>query len=228
MDDIVLGDPKTHPTAKGATMTGTSGYTPLTSENAAVLLVDHQVGLMTGVRDIDVAELKHNVVAMTRAAQVLGVPVIATTSDSRGLWGPTIPELAAVIDEKQIIDRSMVNAWDDERIRAAVGATGATKLIIAGVSLEVCAAFPAISAIGDGYDTYVAVDASGTFNSTKRETGLLRLQAAGAVVTDYATPLVEILKDNSRPVAAEFYAALDMPFAALVWQLSSATHASAA
>jgi nicotinamidase-related amidase len=147
-------------------MTGTSGYTPLTSENAAVLLVDHQVGLMTGVRDIDVAELKHNVVAMTRAAQVLGVPVIATTSDSRGLWGPTIPELAAVIDEKQIIDRSMVNAWDDERIRAAVGATGATKLIIAGVSLEVCAAFPAISAIGDGYDTYVAVDASGTFNST--------------------------------------------------------------
>lgn len=209
-------------------MTETSGYAPLTSENAAVLLVDHQVGLMTGVRDIDVAELKHHVVAMTRAAQLLGVPVITTTSDSRGMWGPTIPELTAVIDENQIIDRSMVNAWDDERIRAAVRATGATKLIIAGVSLEVCAAFPAISAIGDGYDTYVAVDASGTFNSTKRQTGLLRLQAAGVVVTDYAAPLVEILKDNSRPVAAEFYAALDMPFATLIWQLGTAKDAPAA
>lgn len=84
------------------------------------------------------------------------------------MWGPTIPELTAVIDDSQIIDRSMVNAWDDKRIRQAVSATGATKLIIAGVSVEVCAAFPAISAIGDGYDTYVAVDASGTFNATKR------------------------------------------------------------
>lgn len=209
-------------------MTETSEYDPLTSENAAVLLVDHQVGLMTGVRDIDVAELKHNVVAMTRAAQLLGVPVITTTTNRHGMWGPTIPELTAVIDESQIIDRSMVNAWDDERIRRAVIATGATKLIIAGVSLEVCAAFPAISAIGDGYDAYVAVDASGTFNDTKRQAGLLRMQAAGVVLTDYATPLVEILKDNSRPVAAEFYATLDMPFATLVWQLSSAKDAPAA
>jgi nicotinamidase-related amidase len=209
-------------------MNETSGYAPLTSENAAVLLVDHQVGLMTGVRDIDVAELKHNVVAMTRAAQLLGLPVITTTTNSSGMWGPTIPELTAVIDQDQTIDRSMVNAWDDERIRQAVSATGATKLIIAGVSLEVCAAFPAISAIGDGYNTYVAVDASGTFNETKRQAGLLRMQAAGVVVTDYATPLVEILKDNSRQVAAEFYATLDMPFAALIWQLSSAKDTPAA
>ena len=38
-------------------------YEPLTSENAALVLVDHQVGLMTGVRDYSIAELKHNVVA---------------------------------------------------------------------------------------------------------------------------------------------------------------------
>jgi nicotinamidase-related amidase len=209
-------------------VTESAAYTPLTAENAAVLLVDHQVGLITGVRDIDVAELKHNVVALARAAKLLGVPTIATTTDREGMWGPTIPELTAVIDEDQIIDRSTVNAWDDERIRDAVKTTGASKLIIAGVSLEVCAAFPAIAAIGDGYDTYVAVDASGTFNQTKRETGLLRMQAAGVVLTDYATPLVEILKDNSRPVAAEFYATLDMPFATLIWQLTSAAEQSAA
>jgi nicotinamidase-related amidase len=127
-----------------------------------------------------------------------------------------------------IIDRSLVNAWDDERIRDAVKTTGASKLIIAGVSLEVCAAFPAIAAIGDGYDTYVAVDASGTFNQTKRQTGLLRMQAAFVVLTDYATPLVEILKDNSRPVAAEFSATLDMPFATLIWQLTGTAETSAA
>jgi nicotinamidase-related amidase len=209
-------------------VTESSAYTPLTAENAAVLLVDHQVGLITGVRDIDVAQLKHNVVALARAAKLLGVPTIATTTNREGMSGPTIPELTAVIDEDQIIDRSTVNAWDDDRIRDAVKTTGASKLIIAGVSLEVCAAFPAIAASGDGYDTYVAVDASGTFNQTKRQTGLLRMQAAGVVLIDYATPLVEILKDNSRPVAAEFYATLDMPSATLIWQLNSAAKKSAA
>jgi nicotinamidase-related amidase len=209
-------------------MSDRTPYTPLTAENAAVLLVDHQVGLLTGVRDIPVADLKHNVVALANAAKVLAVPTIVTTTERDGMWGPSIPELAAVIDEDQIIDRSAVNAWDDQRVRDAVKATGASKLIIAGVSLEICAAFPAISAIDDGYDTYVAVDASGTFNQTKHETGVLRLHAAGVVVTDYATPMVEILKDNSRPIAAEFYAALDMPFATLIWQLASTSAGAAA
>jgi len=39
-------------------------YEPLTSQNAALVLVDHQVGLMTGVRDYSTGELKHNVVAL--------------------------------------------------------------------------------------------------------------------------------------------------------------------
>jgi len=44
-------------------------YEPLTSENAALVLVDHQVGLMTGVRDYSTGELKHNVVALAKAAK---------------------------------------------------------------------------------------------------------------------------------------------------------------
>ena len=42
-------------------------YEPLTSENSALVLVDHQVGLMTGVRDYSTGELKHNVVALAKA-----------------------------------------------------------------------------------------------------------------------------------------------------------------
>ena len=82
-------------------MLATSTYTPLTADAAAILLVDHQIGLMTGVRDTDVAELKHNVVAMVRAARVLGFPVIVTTTDSHGMWGPAIAELTAEIAEDQ-------------------------------------------------------------------------------------------------------------------------------
>jgi nicotinamidase-related amidase len=197
-------------------------YVPLTADNAALVLVDHQVGLMTGVRDYSTGELKHNVVALARAARVLKVPTVVTTTARDSMWGPTFPELVEALPGIQIIDRASVNAWDDPKVAAAIEATARRKLIFAGLSLEVCAAFPAITAVGKGYDAYVAVDASGTFSETKRQAGLIRMQQAGVVVSDYATLIIEILKDNSRPEAGAVYEALDMPWAKLVGQIAHA------
>ena len=193
----------------------------LTSNNAALLLIDHQVGLFTGVRDIPIAELKHNVVALAKAAKVLGVPVIVTAT-SPEMWGPVIPELTEALPGVPLIARTTVNAFDDARFAKAVEATGRKKLIIAGVSTEVCLAFPAIHATGLGYDAYAVIDASGTFSETKRITGLLRMVQAGVILTDYATVAVEMLKDNASPKAGDLYAALDMPWAGLVGQLAGA------
>src|SRR5258705_7708772 len=100
--------------------------------------------------------------------------------------------------------------------------SGRKKLIFAGISLEVCAAFPAITAVGKGLDAYVAVDASGTFSETKRQVGLLRMLQAGVILSDYATLMVEILKDNARPEAGEVYGAMDMAWAKLVGQIAHA------
>ena len=197
-------------------------YDPLTSENAALVLVDHQVGLMTGVRDYSTGELKHNVVALAKAARTLKLPIVATTTARDSMWGPTFPELVDALPGVEITDRSSVNAFDDARVARAIEATGRKKLIFAGISLEVCAAFPAITAIGRGYDAYVAVDASGTFSETKRQAGLLRMLQAGVIVSDYATLMVEILKDNIRPEAVAVYEAMDMPWAKLVGQIAQA------
>jgi nicotinamidase-related amidase len=191
---------------------------PMTQDNTALVLVDHQVGLMTGIRDYSVAELKHNVVGLAKAAKALGLPIVATTS-AEMLWGPAFPELVAALPGHEFIDRTSVNAWDAPRVAAAIEATGRQNLIFAGVSLEVCAAFPAMTAQRKGYNAYVAMDASGTFNQTKRETGLLRLSQAGVVVADGASLMVEILADNARDVAGEVYGALDMDWAILVGQV---------
>jgi nicotinamidase-related amidase len=138
-------------------------YAPLTAENAALILVDHQVGLMSGVRDYSTGELKHNVVALAKAAKTLQLPIVVTTTARDSMWGPTIPELVEALPGVPIIDRSSVNALDDPEVARAISATGRSKLIFAGISLEVCAAFPAINAVGKGLDAYVAVDASGDF-----------------------------------------------------------------
>src|SRR5256885_5130131 len=139
----------------------TKPYEALTSENAALVLVDHQVGLMTGVRDYSTGELKHNVVALAKSAKALKLPIIVTTTARDSMWGPTFPELVEALPAVEIIDRSSVNAFDDARVARAIEATGRKKLIFAGVSLEVCAAFPAMTAASRGLAAYVAVDASG-------------------------------------------------------------------
>ena len=153
----------------------TRPYEPLTSESALLILIDHQVGLMTGVRDYSIGELKHNVVGLAKAAKALKLPIIVTTTARDSMWGPTFPELVEALPGVPIIDRSSVNAFDDPKVAQAITATDRKKLIFAGISLEVCAAFPAITAVGKGLDAYVAVDASGTFSETKRQVGLLRM-----------------------------------------------------
>lgn len=197
-------------------------YEPLTSKNAALVLVDHQIGLITGVRDYSTGELKHNVVALAKAAKALKLPIIVTTTARDSMWGPTFPELVEALPDIEIIDRSSVNAFDDPCVARAIEATGRKKLIFAGISLEVCAAFPAITAVGKGLDAYVAVDASGTFSETKRQIGLFRMLQAGVILSDYATLMVEILKDNARPEAGEVYDAIDMGWAKLVGQIAQA------
>ena len=195
-------------------------YEPLTTESAALVLVDHQVGLMTGVRDYSIAELKHNVVALAKAARALNLPIVVTTTARDSMWGPTFPELVEALPGLQIMDRSSVNVYDDPRVAGAIEATDRKKLIFAGLSLEVCAAFPAITAVSRGLEAYVAVDACGTFSETKRQIGLLRMMQAGVILSDYATLMIEVLKDNGRPEAGAVYGAIDMDWAKLVGQIA--------
>jgi nicotinamidase-related amidase len=196
--------------------------TRITRENTAVLLIDHQIGLMTGVRDMPVEELKHNVVGLATAAKILGLPIIAATTARDSMWGPTAPELKAVLEGVEIMDRSSVSAWDWPPFVQAVKATKRDHLIIAGIAFEVCASLPAIAAQREGFQPIVALDACGTFSLAKREAGIARLTALGIETSDYATLMVELMRDNADPKALEVYAALDMPFATLMGQVSQA------
>ena len=190
----------------------------LTRNNALLLLVDHQVGLYTGVRDIDILQLKHNIVALTRSMLVLNVPVIVTTTTEK-MWGPLIPELADVLHGVKTIERTTVNAWHDKRVVDAVKATGRKKLIVTGISTDVCLALPAIAALSDGFQTYAVVDASGGFSQTQVDMGILRMQQAGVVPVGYSNIAVELLADNAASEAEAVYGALGMPFSALVFGL---------
>ena len=71
----------------------TKPYVRLDKDNAAVLLVDHQTGLLSLVRDIDPDRFKNNVLALGDLAKYFKLPTILTTSFESGPNGPLVPEL---------------------------------------------------------------------------------------------------------------------------------------
>jgi nicotinamidase-related amidase len=194
-------------------------YERLTPESAVLVLIDHQSGLVAGIRDLAPDEVHHNVVAFARAARVLRVPVVLT-STAPMMWGPTLPELTEALPGVENIERSVVNAWEEPRVRDAVRRIGRQKLLIGGITTHVCLAFPAMSAVADGYDVYALLDASGTWSDLLQRTAIDQMRQAGVTITSGAAAFVEMLHDNASPIAYEFYAALDLPATRYVLQIT--------
>ena len=177
-------------------MTDTYAYKPLDKEDAALLLVDHQSGLISLVQDFSPGEFRNNVLALAATGAYFELPTVLTTSFEDGPNGPLVPELRETFPEAPYIARpGNINAWDNEDFLAAVRATGRKQLIIAGVVTEVCVAFPALAAAEAGYDVYVVADASGTFNEVTRHAAWLRMQAAGVQLMSWFAVACELHRD---------------------------------
>ncbi|HAD46518.1 MAG TPA: hydrolase [Alcanivorax sp.] len=173
-----------------------STYNRLNKDDAAVLLVDHQAGLLSLVRDIDPDRFKNNVLALADMAEYFQLPTILTTSFEDGPNGPLVPELKAQFPDAPYIARpGQINAWDNEDFLNAVKATGKKQLIIAGVVTEVCVAFPALSALEKGFEVFVITDASGTFNAMTRDAAWQRMTAAGAQLMTWFGAACELHRD---------------------------------
>ncbi|SCY04437.1 Nicotinamidase-related amidase [Nitrosospira sp. Nl5] len=177
-------------------MDNTFKYNRLSKDNAALLMVDHQAGLISLVQDFSPGEFKNNVLALADCGKYFKLPTILTTSFEDGPNGPIVPELKETFPDASYIARpGNINAWDNEDFVNAVKKTGRKQLIIAGVVTEVCVAFPALSAIEAGYEVFVVSDASGTFNAVTRDAAWMRMQAAGVQMMSWFGVACELHRD---------------------------------
>jgi nicotinamidase-related amidase len=152
-----------------------------------MLFIDHQIGLMAGIRDFaSLAEYKNNVVGLAKMARALEIPVLLTTSNAQWQNGNILPELREIFTDQPVIRRTgIINAYADETFRTELETlleeTGRTHIIISGVTLGTCVAFPVLSLLNDGYaHVYPVVDASGAWSRYEAEAAMARMAAAGA------------------------------------------------
>lgn len=174
----------------------------LIADNAAVLLIDHQVGLMQLVRDMSPEEFKNNVIGLAKTAKAFGMPVVLTTSRDYGPNAPILPELKQIFPDVPVIRRTgVINAWRWPAFRQAVEATGRKKLIIAGISAATCLQFPALDAVKEGFAVHGVIDASGAVSTHEREATIATLSQAGIKIRNWWSVGAELQADWRRDEA---------------------------
>ncbi len=173
-----------------------------TGGDAALLLIDHQVGTMGWVKSIPFDEMKRNALMLAKTAAILNMPVVLTASMEEYAQGPLLAELKDILPmefEARIKRVGIVNAMDDENFAEAVKATGKKRLIIAGVTNDVCTVYPALTLVGQGYEVQVVADAGGSPSKLADDMALRRMERNGVTLTSTNQVIAELAGNWSTP-----------------------------
>jgi nicotinamidase-related amidase len=174
-----------------------------TSEDCALVLIDYQKEMFEVIRSETSADLVDlNVRLLAKTAKAFDVPIVlSTVGVELGFNGPTRPSVLSELEGIEPIDRSSMNAFEDEGFREAVKATGRKRLIIGGLHTEICLTNATTSALKAGYDAMFVTDAVGGRSQTAHRTAIGRLSHAGAVPSTALAVTTELFRDWASPLA---------------------------
>ncbi|MEE4175299.1 MAG: hydrolase [Xanthomonadales bacterium] len=176
----------------------TAASTLLSPNDHALILIDHQPQMAFATNSIDIVTLRNNVTGLAKSARAFDVPTILTTVAEESFAGPLFPELQAVFPDKEPIDRTTMNTWEDERITNVVNEFGRKKLVIAALWTEVCGVGPVLSALEQGFEVYFVTDASGGVSVEAHDMAVQRMVQAGARPITWLQYLLELQRDWAR------------------------------
>ena len=193
-------------------------YERWNSRNAAMILIDHQVGTIEWMHSASKQAVKRNTLALAKAAAAVDMPVLLTSSMEGEAQGPLFPELAEILPvafEKRVKRSGIVDAFDDPNFANAVKGLGRQKLILSGLLTEVCVIYPALNALNEGYEVKVVADASGSATKMADGIAIASMRHAGIGITSTVQTISEMVGDWSQgagpklmPVLGELYGAL--------------------
>jgi nicotinamidase-related amidase len=168
----------------------------LTPQNSQLIFIDQQPQMAFGVQSIDRQVLKNNTVGLAKAAKVFNIPTTITTVETLSFSGHTYPELLDVFPGKDILERTSMNSWDDQKVRDALAANGKKKVIVSGLWTEVCnTTFALCAMLEGGYEIYMVSDASGGTSKEAHDMAMQRMIQAGVIPVTWQQVLLEWQRD---------------------------------
>ncbi len=179
----------------------------LSRDNAAVVLVDFLAGFLPGVKTIPHTLLEKNAEAFARVSEIFGLPTILL-GDEGGFRGNFFPGVVAHAGHATRIERSAVSAWDVPQFREEIERFGRRKIVLGGISIDICTSELALDLLAAGYEVYVVVDVSGSDSALNEQAAMMRLTQAGAVMINWAAVASELMRDWASaegPAVGELY-----------------------
>jgi nicotinamidase-related amidase len=189
----------------------------LNPENCTIIFIDHQPQMSFGVANIDRQALVNNTVGLAKTANIFNVPVILTTVETKSFSGNMWPQLLDLFPAQKPIERTSMNSWEDAKFVAEVERLGRKKLVIAALWTEVCLTFPALQAMGAGYEVYAVEDACGGTSKAAHDMSMQRIIQAGAVPVTWQQVLLEFQRDWARKET--YNAVMDCNYSALKYKV---------
>ena len=169
-----------------------------TPENAAMLLIDHQIGTMGWVRLAKLSDIEMNTIVLAKAAKATNIPLVLTASMEDQAQGLLFDKLQKTVPEayaQRVLRAGQVDCMMDDHFVKAVQATGRKKLIMAGITTDVCIVYPAITAVEEGYQVQVVVDACGSPTALADQIALRRMENAGVTLTTTNQLIAELAQN---------------------------------
>ncbi|MGA8182442.1 MAG: hydrolase [Terriglobia bacterium] len=178
----------------------------LDRNSCALVIIDPQTKLMPAIFEAD--RVINNCVLLLRLAQVLSIPAVVTTQYAQGL-GPLAPEVACAAPGITPLDKTSFGCFGDENFVNQLKEVGPGRgtLLVAGVESHVCVTQTVLAALNAGYTVHVARDATSSRTQENWETGLHRMDRAGAVISSTEMMIYELLGKSGTP---EFKAMLPL------------------
>lgn len=164
-------------------------------QETVLVLVDLQAKLVPAIHGHE--DLIRSAARLVRGAQVLGVPIVHTEQNPRGL-GPTVDEVASLLTAPPVVKMSF-SCCGEPGFLDALQALGRRRVLLAGIETHVCVYQTVTDLVGGGYEVQVVADAVSSRTPADRSVGLERMTAAGASVTSVETALFELLGRAEGP-----------------------------
>lgn len=180
------------------TATATPGTTLLSPTDHALVMIDFQSQMAFATKSIATELLRNNAALVANAAAGFKVPTILTTVAEKSFSGPMFSEVTDPFPGQALLDRTSMNTWEDAAVIEEINRIGKNRLVFAGLWTSVCIVGPVLSAIDQGFETYVITDASGDISEEAHERAVARMIQAGARPLTALQYLLELQRDWAR------------------------------
>lgn len=170
----------------------------LDRHNVSAVLVDFLDGFLPGLKTIDHYRLRKNAEAFAELTSIFALPTVFLGEEG-SFRGNFFPEVVAHSAHAVRVERHTPSAWDAPEFRETLAGFGRRKVLLGGISLDICTQLLTLDLLANGYEPYVVVDISGSDSTLVETAAMMRMSQAGAVMVSWACVASELMKDWRTP-----------------------------